>query len=98
MPRDGSVTPDKSGYDMGVLGKSYNYGAWMYERSRIARNQIEALNIKIHMAVVKDLKDDPKLQQSMKELEVESKKLIEIPEAVTEWRLAHNSWVDKETK
>jgi len=71
------------------LGESYVVGNFMYENSKIARNQITALNLRIYSMFLKENKE---ILENLKKLEKESEELLNDEEAIKEYVEAKKSY------
>jgi hypothetical protein len=75
-----------------ALGESYARGAFFYEHSKIARNQIDAINLKLHGSI---LGWNPTMEKAFAQLEVESKVLVKDKNAIAEYAKTKKDWKNK---
>lgn len=71
------------------LGDAYVFGSFMYENSRIARNQIKATNMILQ---AKFMGWTEQMEKEFKLLKEEADELVNNPEAVEEYRKAKESY------
>lgn len=70
---------------MELLGKSYAKGAYMYEHSKIAKNQMDAINLRVY-AIHSGW--DEKMTEQFERLKKEADKMVQDPELVEEYTKA----------